>query len=91
MRVTPRAGADRIDRAAPDAQGRPLLQLRVRAAPQGGKANAAVESLIAMALGLGKRDVRVVQGGKARIKQVEIKGAGPDALARLAEVMGDER
>lgn len=85
VRVTPRGGADRIEGFRPDAEGGELLWLRVRAVPAEGAANAAVEALLARALGLPRTAVRVARGGAARIKTVEIDGLDlAEARARLA-------
>lgn len=46
----------------------------MRAAPVEGAANAAVERLIAEALGIPKSRVQVARGATARIKTVEIDG-----------------
>ncbi|MBN1192935.1 MAG: DUF167 domain-containing protein [Coriobacteriia bacterium] len=50
------------------------LSVRVTAAPEGGKANAAVCELLARSLGVPKSTVRVVRGETARHKQVEAVG-----------------
>lgn len=84
VRVTPRGGADRIDGVEAGPDGRPLVRLRVRAAPSDGEANAAVIALMALALGLARSEVRLVRGAAARLKTVEIDGLSePEALARL--------
>ena len=75
VRLTPGGGADRIDGLATDADGLPYLKARVRAAPEDGKANAALEALIAKALGVAKGKVSVVRGHTARLKTLEIEGA----------------
>lgn len=74
VRLTPRGGADRIDGWGEDAQGRPLLKVRVSAPPVEGEANAALEKLLAKALGLPKSAVAVAAGQTARVKQVQIDG-----------------
>ena len=74
VRLTPRGGADRIDGWETDAAGREHLKVRVRAAPVEGEANAALEALLAKALGLPKRSVRVERGATARLKQVAVEG-----------------
>lgn len=89
VRVTPRAARDAVEGWGRDAEGRLHLKLRVRAVPEAGKANAAVENLLAATLGLAKRDVRVVQGATGRLKQVEIFSDPDDIEAQLMERFGD--
>lgn len=74
VRVTPRGGSDRIDGVARLADGRAVLKVRVRVAPEDGAANDAVVRLLARALGLPARDVEVVSGATARIKHIAIAG-----------------
>lgn len=49
-------------------------KLRVRAAPERGRANTEVSELLARMLRLPARDVRVVSGHASRDKLVEIEG-----------------
>jgi uncharacterized protein YggU (UPF0235/DUF167 family) len=49
-------------------------KLRVASAPEKGRANDAVQDLLANTLGLDRLDVRVVAGAAARDKVVEITG-----------------
>jgi uncharacterized protein YggU (UPF0235/DUF167 family) len=81
VRTTPRAGRDAILGWQVDPAGRPFLQVTVAAAPTDGQANAAVTALVAKALGRPKTAVRIVAGETARLKQLEVDGAGPDDLA----------
>ncbi len=74
VRLSPRGGRDAIDGWALDEAGRPYLKVRVSAPPVEGAANAALEALLANALGLPRSAVTVVRGQTARIKQVEIEG-----------------
>jgi uncharacterized protein YggU (UPF0235/DUF167 family) len=74
VRLTPSGGADRIDGAARDEEGRPFLKARVRAAPEKGEANAALEKLLAKALGVAKSNVTVERGTTARMKTVAVDG-----------------
>jgi hypothetical protein len=63
-----------------------LLKVRVRAAPENGKANAAVEALLARRLGLPANAVRIVAGFGSALKAVEISGYDPESLrARLGQ------
>jgi uncharacterized protein (TIGR00251 family) len=50
------------------------LKLRVRANTEKGKANRAVEEMIAKALGLSKQHIRIVSGGHSARKMIEIEG-----------------
>ena len=85
VRVTPRGGADRIDALIQDEGGRPLVHLRVRAAPADGQANAAVLATLAQALGVPKSHLSLVSGAAARIKSVEIDGLDEaEAVRRLS-------
>lgn len=87
VRVQPKAASDRLDGWAIDEAGRPFLKLRVRALPSEGAANAAAEALVAKALGLPKSAVKVVTGGKNRLKGLDIEG--PDELAaRISGLAG---
>jgi uncharacterized protein len=49
-------------------------RLRVAAPPEDGRANEAVERLLARTLGVHARDVRIVRGFGARDKVIEIYG-----------------
>ena len=80
VRLTPRAQADRLDGWSRDEADRPVLNVRVRAAPVEGEANAALEALLANVLFRPRSAVRVVKGGSARLKQVEIDGVEEQAL-----------
>ena len=80
VRVTPRGGRDAVEGWTADAAGRPILNVRVSAAPLDGGANSAVEALVAKALGLPRSAVMVARGHAARVKQLEIAGADAAAL-----------
>ena len=69
-RVTP--GAPRDEIVGPDG-ARGELRLKVTAPPEGGRANAAVEDLIASRLGVKKGMVRIVTGHTSRSKRVEVR------------------
>ena len=69
VRVTPRAGRDRIDGVH---EG--VLRIRLAAPPVEGQANEALVRLLARTLGVPLRDVRVVRGQTGREKLVEVDG-----------------
>jgi uncharacterized protein YggU (UPF0235/DUF167 family) len=83
VRLTPRSGVDAIDSVAADAAGKRHLVVRVRAVPEKGAANIALERLLAGELRLGRSAVEVVAGQTSRLKTVRITG-DPDALAAAA-------
>lgn len=83
VRLTPRAASDRIDGWTRDPDGRPVLSCRVRAAPVEGEANAALEQLIAKALGVRRSAVSVTRGGQSRLKAVEVEGVDAADVERV--------
>ena len=85
VRVTPNASADAIQGRAVDDAGRDFLKVKVTAVPENGKANRAVEKLLAKALKLPKSAVRVVTGETSRIKGVDIDTEPGSAGARQIE------
>ncbi len=86
VRLTPRGGTDRIDGIAAGTADGSRLAARVRAVPEKGAANAALERLVADALGVPKRAVQVVAGHGSRLKTVAVEGDA-DALSRAAEAL----
>jgi uncharacterized protein (TIGR00251 family) len=87
VRLTPRGGRDAIEGVEELADGRNVLKVRVRAAASEGEANAALVKLLAKALGVPPRDVRLVAGATARLKRVHVAGAGA-MLAPALEKIG---
>jgi uncharacterized protein len=78
VRLTPKAARDEI--VGVETFGtEAVLKARVRALPEEGRANEALEKLIARWLKVPPSSVKVAQGGKSRLKQVKIDG-DPDAL-----------
>jgi len=57
-------------------------KVRVAAAPEAGKANAAVVRLLAETLALPAADVAIVSGHTSRDKTVELRGIDGDELER---------
>ncbi|MGQ3356758.1 MAG: DUF167 family protein [Phreatobacter sp.] len=87
VRLTPRGGRDAVEGAERLADGRAVLKARVRAVPEDGKANAALENLIAAELGIGRSQVAVVQGKTARLKTVALEGDTTRLSAGLARLL----
>jgi uncharacterized protein (TIGR00251 family) len=64
-------------------------KVRVNAAPEDGKANAAVVKLLADTLSLRERDVQIVSGHASRDKTVALAGVRPEEIERrLAQASG---
>jgi uncharacterized protein len=82
-RVTPKSSRDGIDGLVETAQGR-ALKVRVRAVAEDGAANAALEKVVARWLGLASSRVRVLRGGKARLKVLGIAGDPAELEALVA-------
>jgi uncharacterized protein (TIGR00251 family) len=82
-RLTPRGGRDAIEGVVRLADGRPALVARVRAPPEDGRANEALCALLADSLGASPSGVRLVAGGKSRLKEVLVAGDPESLIARL--------
>ena len=62
-----------------------MLKIRVSAPPEKGKANGAVERLLAEKLGLPKSAITITAGKSAQKKIVEIQGlSSSEVMAKLA-------
>lgn len=81
VRLTPKGGRDAIDGVEIMSDGRPVLKARVRAAPEDGKANAALVEFLAKALRVPRSAVTLASGQTSRIKILEIVGEA-DALGK---------
>jgi hypothetical protein len=88
FRLTPKSSKDAIDGLAETGDG-PAFQARVRAVPEDGAANAALEDLVARWLDVPKRSVSLVTGGKSRLKSLRIAGDAA-VLDRILQVKTDE-
>jgi uncharacterized protein YggU (UPF0235/DUF167 family) len=86
VQLTPGAASDRIDGWDVDAEGRPVLKVRVRARPIEGEANEALVLLLAKALGLSRSSVSLARGGQSRLKMIEVEGMDiADLRTRLTD------
>lgn len=82
FRLTPKSSKDTIDGLESTAEG-PAFKARVRAVPEDGAANAALEKLVAGWLDVPKRTVRLIAGGKSRVKTLAIDGDAGTLEGRL--------
>jgi len=81
VRAQPKASRDAVVGLHGDA-----LKVAVTAAPTGGKANKAIEKVIAKALGVRPSAVAVVSGHASRDKAVRVEGLSADEVrTRLAD------
>ncbi len=69
VRVQPKASRNAIEE-----QANGDLKVYVTAAPEGGKANDSVITLLAKHLGVPKRTLEIVRGHRSRDKVVEVRG-----------------
>ncbi len=83
VHVQPRAPKDSVGGIHEGA-----LRVRVRAAPTGGAANAAVCRCLARALGVRPRRIELRSGAKSRRKRVRIEGSPTALVPRLEELAG---
>ncbi|WP_027169136.1 DUF167 family protein [Mesorhizobium sp. WSM3224] len=88
VRLTPKAALDRIDGVETAADGRSHLKARVRAVPENGAANAALERMMAKALGVPASAVSVVAGGTARLKTLRVVGDAAELVGRVEALSG---
>jgi uncharacterized protein len=84
VRLTPRAGADRIGAVVIDDAGRAALKVHVTAAPEDGKANAALIELLARSWKLPKSAIAIASGPTARVKTLIIADTRGGLFDRLA-------
>lgn len=79
VRIAPKASANRIGQPYGDA-----LKVSVTAAPEKGKANAALVKLLAKTLGIAKSDIEVIAGQTDRNKTLKLRGlSAAEAEAKL--------
>jgi uncharacterized protein len=90
LRLTPKGGRDSIDGWGRDAKGARMLKARVAVAPEDGKANAALISLLAAEFAVPKNAVTITSGAASRIKRVRIGGDKVKLSARL-NIFGDAK
>ena len=88
VRLTPRAQRDGIDGLDETPEGL-ALKARVRAIPESGAANAALERLVSDWLGVPRTTVAVTAGGKSRVKTVAITGDLETLRAKLEDKLAD--
>lgn len=89
VRLTPKSSRDALEGVETTADGAAHIKARVRAVPEKGAANAALERLVARTLGIPAGSVAVVAGGTARLKTLRI-ACDPSALAGILDTLTGE-
>lgn len=87
VRLTPKSSSDRLDGMAVASDGSAYLAARVRAVPEKGAANTALERLLALQLSLPKRSVSVIAGGTSRLKTVRLSGDATEIAGRIEAIL----
>ncbi len=82
VRLTPKSSRDEIGGVEETAEG-PALKARVRAVPEGGKANAALIRLMSDWLGVPKSTIALAAGAKSRCKMLVVTGPEAALAARM--------
>lgn len=88
VRVQPRSSPERLEGFVADAAGAVRLKARLAAAPEDGKANAALLKVLARAWGVPASRLSLLSGAKERNKTVLLEGepaATLELLRRWAE------
>jgi len=80
----PGARRDAVEGLRPEADGGLALRVAVRAAPEGGKANAAIVRLLAAEWGMPRSALSLVTGATDRRKSFHLAGR-PEALLAMLE------
>lgn len=61
-----------------------MLKIKVSAAPEKGKANKSIIALLSKKLGIAKKDIEIISGTTAAVKQIQIAGVSTkDVLSIL--------
>ncbi len=82
FRLTPKSSKDIIDGLEMTAEG-PAFKARVRAIPEDGAANAALERLVSEWLQVPKSAAQLVSGAKSRVKSIAVEGDVNEIESRL--------
>jgi len=89
VRLTPKSSRDAIDGVGAASDGTGYIAARVRAVPEKGAANAALEKLVAGWLGAPKRQVSVTGGATSRLKTVTVVGDAAALAATVARLLAE--
>jgi len=76
LRVQPRSSQNKI--LGPEGE---VLKVKLHAAPEDGKANAALTELLRALFRVPRQNIKILRGEKSRSKWVEIQGLKPEEAA----------
>jgi uncharacterized protein len=88
VRLTPKSAHDKIDGVETRGED-PFLKVRVRAVPEGGKANSALEKLLSDWVSLARGRVTLKSGHTARIKTIAISGDPVELTQTIESLIAD--
>ncbi|WP_048647335.1 DUF167 family protein [Nitratireductor soli] len=91
VRLTPKSSRDGLEGMVTTDDGRSHLKARVRAVPEDGKANAALQKLLARAFGIPAGAVSLTGGATMRLKTLELRGETAALAAQLAQLIAGSR
>ncbi len=94
IRLTPKAARNALDGLVSGAGGQVFLAARVTAAPEQGRANAALIKLLSKAWHLPRTRLSVARGASSRLKTIAIADADADLVQSLnawLSGLGDEQ
>ena len=90
VRLTPKSSGDAIVGIGQASDGSSRLLVRVRAVPEKGVANLALERLLAERLAVPRTSVAVVAGATSRLKTVRIAGEAEILAGRIGGLIAHE-
>lgn len=60
-----------------------MLKIKVSAAPEKGKANKSIIALLSKELGIAKKDIEIINGSTAAVKQIQITGVSSEDILSI--------
>ncbi|MPT49157.1 MAG: DUF167 domain-containing protein [Sphingobium sp.] len=90
IRLTPRSAKEQISGLWQDEKGAVWLQVQVRAVPEKGRANDALLRLLAKALHIPAKTMKLDSGDTSRLKRVRLIGKAQEVADLTKEWMKDD-
>ena len=89
VKLTPKSHQEKLGPVIADSAGEVWLSAKVRAVPEGGKANQALISLVSKSLGVARRDIVLEAGKQSHHKRLRVSGIGDGVLDKLTGIASD--